>query len=114
MNAPAYPMVPRLQDWSQYDIVAELRKRGTTITKLSRVHGYSRGALRNALVKPWPAAEKIIAEAIGVHPAAIWPSRYGVDGESNRRAGGVRGPRHDLRKHTKSGADCDTQAKAAA
>jgi Ner family transcriptional regulator len=26
--------------------------------------------------RPWPKGEWLIANAIGVHPAEIWPSRY--------------------------------------
>jgi Ner family transcriptional regulator len=29
-----------------------------------------------ALVRPWPKGELLIAEAIGISPAEIWPSRY--------------------------------------
>ncbi|MBE5204722.1 helix-turn-helix domain-containing protein, partial [Pectobacterium sp. FL60-S17] len=32
--------------------------------------------LANALTKHWPKGEKLIAEALGVSPAEIWPSRY--------------------------------------
>jgi len=114
MTKPFRPMVPRLEDWSQHDIVAELRKRGTTLTALSRENGYGKDSLRVALRKPWPAAELIIARALGVHPAAIWPSRYGPDGESTRRKIGKRGPRYDLRKHvmndTPAAPAGDTQA----
>jgi len=32
--------------------------------------------LANALSRPWPKGEWLIANAIKVHPAEIWPSRY--------------------------------------
>ncbi|MBE5252783.1 helix-turn-helix domain-containing protein [Mixta mediterraneensis] len=43
---------------------------------LSREHGLSSGTLSNALIRPWPRGEEIIASAIGLPPEEIWPSRY--------------------------------------
>lgn len=65
-----------LKDWHQADIVAGLKKVGTNMSALSEQHGLSRGCLRNALYRPYPKAERIIAGAIGVEPQDIWPSRY--------------------------------------
>lgn len=64
------------EDWHQADIVASLKKAGTNLSALSKKSGYSRNNLRNALYRKYPKAEQIIAEAIGVAPADIWPSRY--------------------------------------
>lgn len=65
-----------LQDWHNADIIAGLKKAGTNMSALSEKHGLSRGCLRNALYRSYPKAERIIAGAIGVAPADIWPSRY--------------------------------------
>lgn len=64
------------QDWHSAEIIAALKMRGTNMSALSRANGYSRYALRNALYRPYPKAEKIIASAIGIAPERIWPSRY--------------------------------------
>ncbi|EAX0920990.1 transcriptional regulator, partial [Salmonella enterica] len=32
--------------------------------------------LTNALNRHWPKGERLIAEALGVAPEQIWPSRY--------------------------------------
>lgn len=64
------------QDWHRADIRAELEKRGTSLRKLSREAGLSENTLRNALDRKWPKGERIIADAIGVSPKTIWPSRY--------------------------------------
>ena len=45
-------------DWHPADIVAGLRKRGTSLTR------------------PWPKGELIIATALETQPWVIWPSRY--------------------------------------
>lgn len=63
-------------DWHQADIIAALRKRGTTLAAVSRSAGLSSSTLSNALSRPWPKGEKVIAQALEVHPSVIWPSRY--------------------------------------
>lgn len=64
------------EDWHRADIVAAVRKAGWSLRKLSIGADLSPSALNNALDRPWPKAEKIIAAAIGVEPEIIWPSRY--------------------------------------
>ncbi|EYU14429.1 helix-turn-helix domain-containing protein [Photorhabdus aegyptia] len=63
-------------DWHRADIRAALEKRGTNLRALSVAAGLAKDTLRNALVRPWPKGERLIAQAIGVDPAVIWPSRY--------------------------------------
>ncbi|HTH39787.1 MAG TPA: helix-turn-helix transcriptional regulator [Rhodocyclaceae bacterium] len=67
-------------DMNRYDLLAEIRKRGSSLRQLSVAHGYSPDALRNALLRPWPKAEAIIAGFLGLTPQEIWPSRYHSDG----------------------------------
>lgn len=69
-------MQSRTEDWHPADIIAALRKRGTTLAALSRQSGLSSSTLANALSRPWPKGEWLIADAINVHPSEIWPSRY--------------------------------------
>lgn len=82
------PKKPVVEDWHPADIVAAVWKRGYSMGRLALEAGYERKSLNVALRHPWPAAEKIIAEFLGVAPQAIWPSRYGPDGKSNRKRGG--------------------------
>lgn len=63
-------------DWHTADIIAALKKRGLTLSGLSRQSGLSSSTLSNALARPWTKGEMIIARAIGVKPEEIWPSRY--------------------------------------
>lgn len=51
-------------DWHPADIVAGLRKRGTSLAAESRRHGLSSSTLANALTRPWPKGELIIATAL--------------------------------------------------
>lgn len=65
-----------LIDWHPADIIAGLHKKGTSLAAESRRHGLSSSTLANALARPWPKGELIIANALGTTPWAIWPSRY--------------------------------------
>lgn len=69
-------MILRKSDWHPADIIAALRKRGTTLAAISRQAGLSSSTLANALSRPWPKGEWIIANYLGIHPSEIWPSRY--------------------------------------
>lgn len=69
-------MNSRNPDWHPADIIAALRKQDTTLAAVSRKAGLSSSTLANALSRPWPKGEWLIAEAIGIHPSEIWPSRY--------------------------------------
>jgi len=69
------------QEWHKADIIASLRKKGISLAALSRQAGLSSSTLANALERPWPKGELIIAAAIGVPPEEIWPSQYYKDGE---------------------------------
>lgn len=63
-------------DWHPADIIAGLRKKKTSLAALSRQSGLSSSTLANALSRPWPKGELIIAQALDVAPQVIWPSRY--------------------------------------
>ncbi|HCL5074340.1 TPA: helix-turn-helix domain-containing protein [Salmonella enterica] len=66
----------RQPDWHSADIIAALKKRGTSLSALSRQAGLASSTLANALNRRWPKGERLIAEALGVTPEHIWPSRY--------------------------------------
>ncbi|WP_411752127.1 helix-turn-helix domain-containing protein [Serratia sp. (in: enterobacteria)] len=63
-------------DWHRADIVAAVKKKGTTLAALSRDQGWHSRTLNNALDRHWPKGECVIAMAIGVTPDEIWPTRY--------------------------------------
>nr|WP_113867439.1 helix-turn-helix transcriptional regulator [Brenneria salicis]NMN92006.1 Nlp family transcriptional regulator [Brenneria salicis ATCC 15712 = DSM 30166]RBP61315.1 Nlp family transcriptional regulator [Brenneria salicis ATCC 15712 = DSM 30166]RLM30313.1 DNA-binding protein [Brenneria salicis ATCC 15712 = DSM 30166] len=60
------------QNWHPADIIAALKKRGTSLAAVSR----NAGLASSTLTKHWPKGERLIAEALGVAPEKIWPSRY--------------------------------------
>ena len=98
-------------DWHPADIVAAVWKSGTSLQRLARLQNppYCNTALTLALRKPWPKAERIIAEALGKKPHQIWPSRYHDDG-TPKSGRGERG----LGKHTASTAGVNDDSRAAA
>lgn len=63
-------------DWHPADIIAGIRKKGTSLAALSRKSGLASSTLANALTRHWPKGERLIAEELGVAPDQIWPSRY--------------------------------------
>lgn len=63
-------------DWHRADVIAALHKRGWSIAALARAHKLGESTVRSALDKPYPKSERLIAEAIGVAPEAIWPERF--------------------------------------
>ncbi|ATX14363.1 helix-turn-helix transcriptional regulator [Escherichia coli] len=70
-------------DWHPADIMAALRKRGTSLAAVSRKAGLASATLANALSRSWPRGEKLIADALETSPEIIWPSRY-FDDQGNR------------------------------
>lgn len=44
-------------DWHPADIIAGLRKRGTTLAAVSRAAGLASSTLANALTRYWPKGE---------------------------------------------------------
>lgn len=77
---------PAPQDWHKSDIKAALEKLGITLKGLSLKNGYrSVDAAAQALQRPYPKMERIIAKEIGVKPETIWPSRYKFNGSTVRR-----------------------------
>lgn len=72
-------------DWHRADIMAALRKAGWTMRALSHAHHLHGSTCERALRRPYPRAERIIADALGVAPSTIWPSRYNPDGSPRRR-----------------------------
>lgn len=72
----ANPKKPVGNDWHPADIIAAIHKTGWSLRQLSFHHGWSGSLVRAALAAQYPRAERIIADAIGVEPWEIWPSRY--------------------------------------
>jgi Ner family transcriptional regulator len=70
----------RNRDLTPADVIYLLRQRGLTLVVVDLNHGLKPSAARHALRAPHHPAELAIAQALDMHPAEIWPSRYGADG----------------------------------
>lgn len=81
-------------DWHKADIIAALHKKGISLAALSRASGLQSSTLGNAMDRPWPKGEAIIANAIGVPPEVIWPERYYLNGKLLNRSKQIRKPRN--------------------
>lgn len=72
---------PVIQDWHPADIKAALHKKGITLASIAKAYELtSSSTLSSTFTRSYPLNEKRIADAIGVHPKVIWPSRYNLDG----------------------------------
>lgn len=63
-------------DWHPADIVAAVKKKGSSMVALSKKSGLAGSTLSNVLHRHWPKGERIVAEFVGVPAEIIWPSRY--------------------------------------
>lgn len=96
MTHPAHQKKASQGDWHPADVMAALHKVGWSLRQLALEHGYtSNNVLSIAMRRPYPKCERIIADALGVKPERIWPSRYTSDGRPNRPQGpGPMRPKH--------------------
>ncbi|MGD9638345.1 MAG: helix-turn-helix domain-containing protein [Alphaproteobacteria bacterium] len=62
--------------WTPKKIKIELLKRDTNLTQLAVDNDLSVSALRVALVKAYPKAEKVLADFLGVGVEELFPNRY--------------------------------------
>lgn len=75
------PKKASLEDWHPADVLAALHKAGWTLRGLAESHGMTNSSsFSAAMVRSYPANERRIADALGLHPKEIWPSRYFEDG----------------------------------
>jgi Ner family transcriptional regulator len=59
------------------NVIEELRQRGQSLANLAQQHGYFH--IDKVIRRRWPAAERLVADALGMEPWDIWPSRYHPD-----------------------------------
>lgn len=83
-------------EWHVEDIKAAIRKTGVTLVGLSLRSGLERSAVGQALLRPWPNVERVIANHLGLRPQDIWPSRY--DESGNPLRGGWTQTNHSPRR----------------
>jgi len=85
MHEFAIAKKPGSHDWHSAYIVYQLRLKGLSLRRLARLNGYAPTSGTTAIYRQFPKVERLIADAIGVEPKTIWPSRYNADGTPKRR-----------------------------
>lgn len=75
-------------DWLWDEVLAALHCEGLTLHALAKKHQVHVQAISIAQHRPSATTETRIAEALGILPQQIWPSRYNPDGTPcSRREG---------------------------
>lgn len=93
-------------DWHPAYIKAALHEKGITFKALALSHGLKdSSSMSAALVRSLPANERRIAEALGLHPKDIWPSRYNTDG-SHKPQGFHAVQKSTVCAHVRNGNNC--------
>lgn len=64
------------EGWHPQDIIAAVRKRGTSLQRLGLEHGFERTTFNKALHHRFPRSHAIIAEFLGVPRHELWPHWY--------------------------------------
>lgn len=64
------------QGWHREDIIAAVRKRGTTLMELAKLNGYAPNSFYLALTRRFPNPHRIIAATIGKTCHQLWPQWY--------------------------------------
>jgi Ner family transcriptional regulator len=67
--------------WHRQDIMAEVRKRGSSLAGVGRGLGLSRSTMAWALMKPHPRANAAIATFIGKSMHELWPEWFDASGK---------------------------------
>lgn len=62
--------------WVKY----QFQLQGRSMAQVAAEAGVTRECLYSAFKKTYPRMEKVIADALGLEPAELWPERYDSDG----------------------------------
>lgn len=82
--------------WVKYQI----QLKGLSMAQVAANAGVTRECLYSAFKKTYPRMEKVIADAVGLEPAVLWPERYDADGLPIYRMGRPKKSVISSRKHT--------------
>lgn len=67
--------------WNRFDIIAAVRKRGSSLAGIARGVGLSRKSLSWALIRPHDRANRAIAAFLKVPPHELWPDWFDASGQ---------------------------------
>lgn len=93
-------------------VLYQLKLQGKNLASLAREAGVKKQQTAKAMYAPYPRMEKVIADALGVAPKALFPERYNEDGLPNRQRGKA-SPKYGA-KNTTRAAQRNVHARVAA
>lgn len=64
------------RQWDRHEILAALRRKGMTLTRLAEMNGRAPGGFRTIWTRPNANTEQIIADFLGEAVEVLWPDRY--------------------------------------
>jgi len=67
--------------WHRTDIMAAVRKHGSSLAGIGRDAGLARATMVWALIRPHARANRAIAEFLGVPLHILWPQWFDEDGK---------------------------------
>ncbi len=68
-------------------VIYQLTLQGRSLAQVADGAGVSRQCLYQVFRRTYPRMERVVADAIGLSPAELWPERYDADGLPIRRMG---------------------------
>lgn len=71
---------PKSLGWHRTDVMAAVRKRGSSLAEIARNVGFKRQTMYWALIRPHLRANRAIAEFLGVPTHVLWPQWFAPDG----------------------------------
>ncbi|PCI85745.1 MAG: hypothetical protein COB24_11810 [Hyphomicrobiales bacterium] len=74
-------MANKKEIWDRFAIAAEVKRRGSSLRRLSRENGLSNNACSAAMHIPIPRANKAIAKLLAVPVHVLWPDWYAKNGD---------------------------------
>lgn len=80
MTAQVREIDPKPTVWHPELIKAAISMRNMTLTKLARDNDLDESAVRAALKRPQPKADKVISKFLGIPLHELWPDRYDESG----------------------------------
>ena len=75
------PLAKKLEaeGWHRADVVAAVRKRGSSLAEIARSIGLKRQSMYWALISPHVRANRAIADFLGVPLNELWPQWFDAD-----------------------------------
>ena len=65
-----------VKGWDRHAIAAEIKRRGSSLRRISREAGLSDSTCRGALYRPLPSGEKAISDFLDIPVHVLWPDRH--------------------------------------